>query len=306
MTSQPTALDAAATAAPVLSPQATDTHVHVFDPEAVPYDPQRRYTPAAAPVPLLQAHLQRLGLGRVVLVQPSVYGADNRALLRAIQALGPERARGVAVLDLDPGLPSPQALGAMWAQGVRGLRLNFEVAHQREPARVLTALAQAGCALRGSGWHLQVHGAASLLPLLAQAQPTLGVPLVLDHLGGLLRQPGAPDPAHWDALRHLLDCGTVWLKLSAFYRSADGGPGHPALAPWVQALLAGWPERLVWGSDWPHTGGGAQRDTRDPLAVEPFQTPDLPATLAALQAWCPPGVWQRVMVDNPAALYGYN
>ncbi|NDY93201.1 amidohydrolase family protein [Ideonella livida] len=288
---------------------ATDTHVHIFDPEAVPYDPQRRYTPAAAPVPALQVHLQRLGLGRVVLVQPSVYGADNRALLRAIQALGPERARGVVVLDLAGGAPTAQALGTMGSQGVRGLRLNFEVAHQREPARVLAALDQARQALQGSGWHLQVHGAASLLPLLAQAQPTLGLPLVLDHLGGLLRQPGAahsPDWAgQWEALRRLLDSGAVWVKLSAFYRCADGGPGHPALAPWVQALLAGWPERLVWGSDWPHTSGGAQRDARDPLAIEPFQTPDLAATLATLQAWCPPGAWQRLMVDNPAQLYRF-
>jgi predicted TIM-barrel fold metal-dependent hydrolase len=104
-------------------------------------------------------------------------------------------------------------------------------------------------------------------------------------------------------LLELLATGRVWLKLSAFYRASNDAPRHADLAALARTLIATRPQRLLWGSDWPHTGGG--RD-RDPARIEPFRQVDLPASLLALQSWVPDAaVLHRILVSNPAELYGF-
>lgn len=277
---------------------AVDTHVHVFDPDRFPYGSDRAYTPGAAPVQALQSFLSAHGLTRVVLVQPSVYGTDNRCLLAALAALGTDVARGVAVADLERW--DPDEADAWYQAGIRGLRLNLKVLPGTDVVQVRRALLRAAHVVDRPGWCVQVHGPAALWPLLADTLPNFRVPVVLDHFAGR-PQPGAP----MALLLELLRSGRVYVKLSAPYRCADTGPGYRDLAPLAQALLGERVDRVLWGSDWPHTGGDGVRTT-PAAALEPFRQVDVGALLLALQCWCGgPGPLRHVLVDNPARLYGW-
>ncbi|WP_051244559.1 amidohydrolase family protein [Azohydromonas australica] len=281
---------------------ATDVHVHVFDPVRFAYAQGRSYTPGEAGVAALRERHAQLGIERVVLVQPSVYGSDNACLLDALAQLGAERGRGIAVVDLER--VTRAELLALHAGGVRGIRLNLEVRHEADPARVLAELRRAAAVADLPGWNVQIHCAAALLPTVAQALDAFRVPLVLDHFAGLRA-------AHTDTaalpLRELLELlatGRVWLKLSGFYKASSDAPHHADLAPLARTLIAARPDRLLWGSDWPHTGGGGRE--RDPARIEPFRQVDLPASLAALRSWTPDAaVLHRILVSNPAGLYGF-
>lgn len=279
-----------------------DCHVHVFDPQRHPFAAGRSYTPAPALANDLRAVQDALGISRTVVVQASVQGTRTAALCDALAALGSERARGVSVVDHDDSGPSK--LDHLQACGVRGLRLNLAVNGQTDVTAIDRALrAQAALADR-PGWHLQLHLDSVLLPWLAETLPHLPGRLVLDHFGGLHADARRDPPAAADALHRLLDNGRVHLKLSAFYRASAAAPDHADLDALATTLLQRHPQRLVWGSDWPHTGGG--HGPRDPAAIEPFRTVDLPASLRALRRWCgDAATLQQVLVDNPQALYGF-
>lgn len=294
------AVDAPSRATPFASLPAgtTDSHAHVFDPSRFPFDEARRYTPGAAPVATLIAHLDRLGANRVVVVQPSVYGTDNRCLLDALATLGPARSRGVAVVDVDT--VSDRQLAELEATGVCGIRLNLAVDHQTDSAVTAAWLARVAGIVNRPGWHLQLHLAAGVLPIVEQALASIDVPIVLDHFGGF----GSGDLG--EPLEHLLtlvETGRVFVKCSAPWRRSGQGPRHDDLAPLVRALAAARPDRLLWGSDWPYTGEG--RDRR-PDRIEPFREPDLATSLDALARWIGDrDVLDRILVDNPARLYGF-
>lgn len=286
---------------------AVDAHVHVFDPARFPYDEGRLYTPASATVDALLAAHRALGIERAVLVQPSVYGTDNRSLLDAIATAGPARCRGIAVVD--PAQVTPEALEPLHLGGVRGIRLNLEVRHEADEGRTRAQLLQAAEAVTRPGWCVQVHCAPMLLETLADTLTRFAVPVVLDHFGGLKAADGAA-AAGSRALSVLLDLlcsGQVYVKCSAFYRASSQAPDHDDLAVLVRRLLDARPDRLLWGSDWPHTGGGAGGSARDPNRIEPFRTVDLPASLRALARWCDgdAGRLRQLLVDNPTALYGF-
>jgi predicted TIM-barrel fold metal-dependent hydrolase len=285
----------------VLPRGATDVHAHVFDPARFAYSAKRSYTPGEARVAALRERHAQLGVERVVLVQPSVYGSDNACMLDALAQLGPERARGIAVVDLER--VTQEELRALRAAGVRGIRLNLEVRHEAEPSRVLAELQRAAALVDLPGWCVQIHCAAALLPTVAQALALFRVPLVLDHFGGLRAAQTDAAELPLRTLLALLATGRVWVKLSAFYRASNNAPHHADLAPLARTLIQARPDRLLWGSDWPHTGGG--RD-RDPERIEPFRHVDLHASLAALQSWVPDAaVLHRILVSNPAELYGF-
>jgi predicted TIM-barrel fold metal-dependent hydrolase len=175
-----------------------------------------------------------------VLVQPSVYGSDNSVLLRALRER-PGRHRGVVVLDADVG---DSELDALHEAGVRGVRFN-RVSPVGNDAAALPALAQR---IAERGWHAQwyVHPAqlAELVPLQARSSLTF----VFDHLAGITAQ--SPQP-HWDALRELAASG-AWIKLSGWYRLGMQAP-YDEVVPLVQRVAGLFPDRMVWGSDWPHT-----------------------------------------------------
>jgi predicted TIM-barrel fold metal-dependent hydrolase len=256
---------------------ATDCHFHVYDAGHAP----------GADVPAYLALQQRLGLSRGVLVQPSAYRFDNSLHLAALSALGRDRCRLVAVLPSD--VPVAE-LTRLDAQGVRGVRFNLKLGG---PLRVDDLLPMAR-RLAPLGWHCQANLGPAQLVEMAGLLRTLPCRLVLDHLGQV-PQPGGLGSAAYAVVRDLLDRRNTWVKLSGPYITSRLGPLSYADAGEIAAAFArATPERVLWGSDWPHPS--------EPAAAKP----DDRILLDLLQAWVPDAAArQRALVDNPAELYGF-
>lgn len=271
-----------------------DCHVHVFDPR-FPYAGDRAYTPGPASGEQLDELHWRLGVSRAVLVQPSPYGTDNSCLLAQLRVRG-DRARGVVVFD--PAASAP--LGEWHTLGVRGARVNLATFAIDDPAVALAPLRATAAAIADLGWHLQVFTELSVVAALADDLARLPVPVVLDHFALAspdLGQPGLPE------LTDLLRSGAAYVKLSAPHRISTA-VDHADVAPLARALAAAAPDRLLWGTDWPHTGG-RPRTPGNRLSVEPFEPIDDARALARLLEWTGPDVGRRILVDNPVGLYGF-
>jgi predicted TIM-barrel fold metal-dependent hydrolase len=261
---------------------ACDCHIHVFGPCArYPLDAARKYTPAEASLEDYRRVMATLGTGRVVLVQPSVYGTDNSCQRDAIAALG-GRARGVAVIDESI---SAKALGELDAAGFVGARLNLTRAAN------LDSLESLAGRVKDLGWHVQLHLPGAVLPEIAGRLLKLPTEFVIDHLGRVDPLAGLEQPA-FQALLRLVDSGRCWVKLSAPYRmDLDGAPYRKA-APFARELVRRNPERMVWGTDWPHPD------------VE--VVPDDQGLLDVLLDWAPDeAVRKRILEENPAMLYRF-
>jgi predicted TIM-barrel fold metal-dependent hydrolase len=273
-------------------PGACDCHVHVLGPrDRFPYVTGGRYVPPLdVPLDDLLAMHDELGIGRAVLVQSSSYGADHRAMLDGLQR-HPARLRGVGVMPAETGMAE---LRAMHEAGVRGLRFKqFPEAAGHRAFSGLHALERLAGPMRELGWHAQLWTDPAVLP---QAEPLLrrlGLPLVFDHMGQPRMDRGTDDPA-FQVLLGLLADGIAWVKLSAVYRfgGADDGRASPCF-PFHDALLRANPEHALWGSDWPH-----------PHLAGP--APDAGALLDTLASWTDEAARRRILVDNPAHLYGFD
>ncbi|MEV5645632.1 amidohydrolase family protein [Streptomyces flaveolus] len=285
---------------PDLPNHACDTHVHVFGPaRRHPYAADRGYLPPdALPTDLRTLH-RHLGIARTVLVQPSPYGTDNTRLLDGLRWLGGS-ARGVAVIDPDT---DPRELRAMDRAGVRGIRVNLGANASNDLERARERIRATARTIAPFGWHLDLHVDAGALAAVEDLLTRLPVPVVLDHFAGI--KPSAGDDGGNDGLERtcrLLETGRVWVKLSAPYRAAVGG-SYDDLGPALEALLGTRADRALWGSDWPHTGGCPA--TRHPDRVEPFLSVDDGLSLTRLCAHLDASHLRQVLVDNPAALYGW-
>ncbi|MEH3086044.1 MAG: amidohydrolase family protein [Xylophilus ampelinus] len=271
-----------------------DTHVHLFMPESFPYALDRGYTPGAADVDALRKVLARTRMSRVVLVQPSCYGTDNAALLHGLSCLG-AGARGVAVANLANA--GDEVLAQLHRAGVRGLRLNISVRVEDDLKQVRRELAECATRIAPLGWHLQLHAGPAVLKGLADDLGGLSVPLVLDHFGA--GYGSAP------IVTELLTAGNTWVKLSAPYRLSDM-PGYQDLAALAKDFARSKPHRLLWGSDWPHTGGAGVRTTSI-TDIEPFRAVDAADALQALSDCFDhdESLLDRILIHNPAALYGF-
>jgi predicted TIM-barrel fold metal-dependent hydrolase len=259
-----------------------DTHVHVFD-AAAPVRPGH-YRPVHRPLADIEALATAHGIQHLVLVQPSVYGTDNRVMLQALQASA-GRHRGVAVLA--PQV-SDTELDTLHAAGVRGVRFNLvsPAGHQGDVAAELLALAPR---LRERGWHVQWYASAQALGQLAEWQARSGLCFVLDHLAGLHAGLAQDAPA-WAAAQALAE-GGAWIKLSGWYRLGAQAP-YTALQANLARALNLFEARCVWGSDWPHT------------SFAPDALPAYAALLAPLQAQRP---FKGLLADvslAAARLYG--
>lgn len=286
-----------------LPPRSCDCHVHVFDPARFPYAPQRTYTPGTATVADLLVFERTLGMEHVVLVQPSSYGTDNRCLLDGLRQLGPHRARGVAVVD--PLRATPAQIDALHAAGVRSLRLNFEVQGESSPDKARAALRQALEMVADVRWSIQLHADLAVIASLAADIRQADTPIVLDHFAGLKAERGMAQPGFATVLSLLRDGAPLHVKLSAPYR-ASRHPQYTDLAPYIEALVAAAPHKLVWASDWPHTGSSASR-SGDLSRVEPFRGIDSGQVLDLLRQWIPDDrAREHIMVRNPARLYGFD
>lgn len=285
----------------VLPAGACDCHVHVFEPERFPLDPERTYTPGRASLPMLEAHVAALGLDRVVLVQPSVHGTDNSCLLDALARLD---GRGRAVAVIDPGATADTQVQALKAAGVSALRVNLESRGETRAEAARSAFKATASRAADHGLAVQIYAALALLPHLADLIEASAAPTILDHFAGAKAVSGLGQPGFAE-LMHLLAGGKVWVKLSGAYR-ASSMPGHADLEPIARALIAARPDRLVWASDWPHTGGGTERAARGPLALEPFRDIDDAAALRMLRSWCGDATTFRdILAANAARLFGF-
>jgi predicted TIM-barrel fold metal-dependent hydrolase len=284
-----------------LPPHATDAHCHVFDPARFPYDHKRTFTPPPATASQLRSLHEALGTERTVLVTSTVYGTDNRVTLDAIRQLGVERTRGVALID---GNTSRADLEAMSAGGIRAVRvflgLNADVDREAAAARLRDTSRQ----IAGLPWHLQTYARLPVLEALKRQLAEVPVPLVLDHFAGLdaaasLDQPG------FATVIELLKSGRIYVKISGPYYSSHSLPDYADIAPFARALVAANPERILWGSDWPHPGS-APVAGRKPTDPAPSQDIDDGRGFDRLAEWVPDaGQRKLVLVDNPARLFGW-
>jgi predicted TIM-barrel fold metal-dependent hydrolase len=282
-------------------PNACDCHTHVFGPPAqFPFAPQRSYTPGEASLEELLALQQDLHLGRVVIVQPSVYGTDNSCTVDALQRLA-GRGRGVAVID---EAISDGALDALHRSGMRGVRVNLTTAGVSDPAIARRRLAAAAARVAPLGWHVQVYAEMAVIAALQDDMTKVPVPVVIDHFGGARASAGPAQPG-FAALLALVRSGKVYVKLSAPYRSSSDRPDYADVAALARPLIAANADRVLWGSDWPHPGGG--RRPGQPLdEIEEFFPEDDGRTLNLLADWAPdPEIRRKILVDNPARLYDF-
>lgn len=221
-----------------------DCHVHVFDGSAP--SAQSHYRPVPRTLEEIEQLADAHGCGHVVLVQPSVYGTDNTLMLDALRA-GGDRHRGVVVLRGDE---TDEALDAMHACGVRGIRFNLVSPVGSTLDDVPGLLERLAPTLRRLGWHVQWYAAPGQLAPIAEWQGARGLTFVLDHLAGMTPA-HVEDAASWEALQTLA-AGGAWVKLSGWYRLQAQAP-YEALDPVIRRMAQVFAERMVWASDWPHT-----------------------------------------------------
>lgn len=284
---------------------ACDSHVHVFGPrDRYPQLETRAYTAGSAPLGSLQNQANPLGITRFVIVQASVNGTDNSCLLDTLDALG-GNGRGVVVVD--PQRVAQREIDTMHSRGARGLRINLYSDFKSGSGRpALQDRFKALTDLAPDGWHVEV---IAPLRILAEAAPALAasrVPVVLDHYG----LPGSETPrdANGRALIDLIRQPHMWMKLSGPYRATEGPGSDPERtmppAEWLKAFVDTAPERLVWGSDWPHTP--AHENSGAGEAADPFRPIDYGRMFGDfLMAVSEPRTLEAILVANPARLYGF-
>jgi 2-pyrone-4,6-dicarboxylate lactonase len=267
-----------------LPPGACDAHNHVFGPAAkFPYAPERRYTPEDAPKEALSALHALLGIERAVIVQASCHGKDNRAMLDAI-ADAPEKRRGIAMVD-DGFADNDYA--ALDRGGVRGVRFNFvrhlggtpdmDVFH-----RVIDRI-------KGLGWHVVLHMDAPDIVPLGDMMRKLPLPFAIDHMGRVEATAGTEQPA-FRALLELAKRENCWIKVCGAERISL--PPYAAAVPIARAIVEAIPDRVLWGTDFPHPNLKHEADEADLVDL----IPQFALTFEAQR---------KLLVDNPARLYGF-
>lgn len=284
-------------------PGSCDSHTHVFpDPAKFPFWSGRIYTPPIATAEDLLTLQKAMKFDRVVIVQPSVYGTDNSATLDGIRQLGPARARGVAVIGPST---TPKELDAMAEGGIRGIRANLETGGVTDPEAAKRILAAAVKQIEGRGWHLQVYASLPLITKIKDDFGALPVPVVFDHFAGATAAQGV-DQEGFSSVVDLVKSGKAYVKISGAYRASRGGaPDYPQVAAFAKALVAANADRIVWGTDWPHPDS-YPIPQRKPTDIAPALDVDDGRLLNILAEWIPDAATrQKVLVDNPARLYGF-
>lgn len=282
-----------------LPPGACDCHVHVFGPQSdFPMSAARSYTPAGAPADALLAHQKALGLDRVVIIQPSIYGTDNRCTLDAVRSLG-QRARGIAVVERNV---TSSELADLSAGGIVGIRLNLAAAAVKDIPQIASEIEWAFRLTAPLGWHIQIFTELPVLSALSSLLRQAPVPVVIDHFGRIDAAKGL-EQAGVNALVELVGSGAAYLKLSAPYLISTAHL-FGDVRPFVSLFSKANPERLLWGSNWPHPGGGT--GAASPGGITPFRDVDDGHALDRLAGWVADDtLLKTLLVDNPARLFGF-
>ncbi len=277
-----------------LPPGAVDAHCHVFGPGAqFPYAPERKYTPCDASRDQLLALRDQLGFERNVIVQATCHGSDNRALVDALEASN-GRARGVATVSRDV---TDAELGQLHAAGVRGTRFNFvRRLADFTPREVLQGIARRIAPL---GWHVVVYFEAQDLPELYDFFTALPTTVVVDHMGRPDVSRPVDGPEFGLFVKMMREHGSIWTKVSCPERLSRSGP--PALdgeqnayrdvVPFAKLLVETFPDRVLWGTDWPHP------NLKDHIPDDGLLVDFIPHIAVT------PELQRKLLVENPARLY---
>lgn len=289
---------AKAAAAPSALPAgAIDCHIHIVGPQSkYPMAANRAYTPPEASVADLRALRTEIGVPRQVVVQPSFYGFDNSCTLDAIAELG-RSARGIAVVQLNV---SDAELQRLDRAGVVGIRLNFSTLGVRDPERAAMQIRELAPRVRPFRWHLQINAELELINSLAPIFGVLNMPVVFDHIGNPDASLGVQQPG-FQALLEMVRSGGTFVKLSAPYNHSKL-PDYSDVTPFMKALIAARPERMLWGTNWPHPAA-----VRGPVGeISPYQMIDNQNLVRLFREWCPDAAMQKmILVDTPARLYRF-
>jgi predicted TIM-barrel fold metal-dependent hydrolase len=280
---------------------ACDCHTHIFgEPEQFPFFAGRVYTPETALPDEMAALHRSLHIARVVIVTPSVYGTDNAATLYGIKARGAD-ARGVAVID--ENMPERE-LDAMHGAGVRGIRINLATAGVSDPALARARLQAAIDRVKHRGWHVQIYAELKVIAALKEQCAASPASLVFDHFAGAQAALGSDQPGFADVL-DLLRRDNVYVKISGAYRASKAAPDYSDVAPFARALIAANPDRIVWGTDWPHPDA-VTPPGKKPTDITPLLPIDDGRLLNLLPIWAPDAaIREKILVTNPARLYGF-
>jgi 2-pyrone-4,6-dicarboxylate lactonase len=267
-------------------PGACDAHIHLFGPAAkYPFAPDSPYTSRDALPETFMALQDRLGLSTAVIVSPGGYGRDYSMLADTL-AKYPQRFRGIALLRDD--VPDTE-IARLTRLGVRGMRM---MSHKRGQ-HVPNYSPEIAARVHEHGWHIQFYPHGTDIVEYADKLLALPNPIVLDHFASIPANGGTEQPAVKAVLR-MLDSGKVWLKLSGPMRCTAEPPPYPSLTPLARLFVKHAPERMVWGSDWPHVN------------LDGMVMPNDGDLLDLLAEWVPDEATRnRILVQNPNALYGF-
>ncbi len=272
-----------------------------------PLHPSHPYRPQKADLDDLVRFQTAQGIAHSCLVAVSVYHTDNSSILDALRRL---KGRGRAVVCIDVQTTTDDELRELHDAGARGIRLNLKTrGHRLDKQEFARLLAKSAERIRPYGWAIQLYVSMAQIPLLAQVAPRLGVPVIIDHIAH-------PEPSNGPAQRQegyadfmgLLRSGLVWTKLSGTYRFAE----LPNLDGYVKDILRTAPDRVVWASDWPHSGGPSANPGGNRKAVQEYREVDDRAWIARCKKWCREVeggkgsvLIRKLWVDNPRVLWQY-
>lgn len=264
---------------------ACDCHHHIYD-GRFPIAPSATLKPGDAKPADYRALQKRIGTTRDVVVQPSTYGTDNSCTLDGMAQLGPT-ARGVAVVDTSVSDAELQRLHGL---GIRGIRFNLVQAG----ATTVEMLEPLSRRVNALGWHVQIHQLADGIVKMDDVLQKVASPIVFDHMGRIPKDVGTNHPAY-AVIAKLIDKGRTWVKISGAYMDTKvGPPTYADSTKLAQAFVKLAPQRMVWGSDWPHPTEKADDKPNDAILAD------------LLLEWAPDEATRnRILVDNPATLYGF-
>jgi 2-pyrone-4,6-dicarboxylate lactonase len=268
-------------------PGATDAHCHVFGPsDRFPFAEHRSYTPPDAGIDDYESLRQRLGLSRAVFVQASCHGTDNSAMVDALEK-GEGRYAGVAMIDESF---TDAEIAALHEAGVRGARFNF-VAHLGGAPDIDLFWDLVG-RVQPFGWHVELHFDSRDLPAYRDTLDRMPCPYIIDHMGRVSTEDGLEQEA-FRLLLELLGDERAWVKISGAERLTAGGPPpYDDVVPFARALIEAAPDRILWGTDWPHPNVRHMPDDGDLLDLLAVFAPE-------------PEVRNRILVENPERLYDF-
>ena len=268
-------------------PNACDCHMHIYDPARFRMVPSPRVPPTDAAVPQYRLLQRRIGTTRVVVVTPRNYATENQVTVDAVAQLGPN-ARGVAVLH--PSVTDAE-LKRLHDAGVRGIRFSLT-----DPAAAVVTLDMVeplSKRVADLGWHVQFNVEGQQVVEWADLLRRLPSETVFDHMAHPPLPAGIAHPSH-RIIRSLIDRGRTWVKLSGAYSNTKVGPPYPDATAIAQAFVKAAPERMVWGSDWPHPSEAPDRKPNDAVLFD------------LLSEWVPDEATRhRILVENPTTLYGF-